>query len=264
MGECPFDALVVNGEHMSVEAIAIIPARSGSKSVRDKNIVTLGGFPLLAFSIVVAHLSKRVTRVILSTDSEEYAEIGRKFGAEVPFLRPAELSTDTATDRDFMFHAMNWILSHEEDVPEFWVHLRPTTPLREARHMDEAVDLLAKNPNATALRSAHVAPESPFKWFRRNNEGYLMSLTSENTSLDQFNLPRQAFPDVYIPDGYVDVIRSSFVLGGSSFHGDKVLGYESPPCTEVDSAEELDRLEFQLQKQESDLLEYLKKNFTEK
>ena len=248
---------------MNQDVVAIIPARSGSKSVRDKNIALLAGFPVLAYSIAAARMSSMVGRIILSTDSERYAEIGRRFGAEVPFLRPTEISTDRSTDRQFMEHAMTWVRDHEGSVPELWMHLRPTTPLRDPTHLDEAVDLIRSCPAATALRSAHECSESPFKWFRLNADGYLTALTSDDTSLDRFNLPRQAYPTVYIPDGYVDLVRASFVFGTTLFHGDKVLGYESPFCIEVDSQQELDRLEFQVRKDGSPLLDYLRKNFEE-
>ncbi len=160
-----------------------------------------------------------------------------------------------------MVHAMEWVREHEAHLPEFWVHLRPTTPLRDPRHLDEAVAMLEHRPEATALRSAHPSPESPFKWFRRNDRGYLTALTTDDTSLDRFNLPRQAYPTVFIPDGYVDIVRSSFVLDSQLFHGDRVLGYESPQSTEVDSTEELERLSFQLSKYGSPLLDYLKLHF---
>ncbi len=246
---------------MSCSVVAIIPARSGSKSVKDKNLAQLSGYPLIAYSIVAARMSKRIDRVLFSTDSEEYAALGRHYGAEAPFLRPAELSTDQSTDREFMVHAMEWVREHEAHLPEFWVHLRPTTPLRDPRHLDEAVAMLEHRPEATALRSAHPSPESPFKWFRRNDRGYLTALTTDDTSLDRFNLPRQAYPTVFIPDGYVDIVRSSFVLDSQLFHGDRVLGYESPQSTEVDSTEELERLSFQLSKYGSPLLDYLKLHF---
>lgn len=243
---------------MSCAVIAIIPARSGSKSIKDKNLALLGGHPLLAYSIVVARLSCRIERVMLSTDSEQYAEIGRRYGAEVPFLRPAEFSTDKSTDREFMAHAMEWVRDREGHLPEFWVHLRPTTPLRDPAHLDAAVTALESRPEATALRSAHPSPESPFKWFRRSDEGYLTALTTDDTRLDRLNLPRQSYPTVFIPDGYVDIVRSSFVLSVPLLHGDRVLGFESPHCTEVDSTEELELLEFQLRKHGSPLLDYLK------
>jgi CMP-N,N'-diacetyllegionaminic acid synthase len=245
---------------MKSEVIAIIPARSGSKGIKNKNLADLGGFPLLAYSIIAAKLSKRIDRILISTDSEQYADIGRKYGAEVPFLRPPELSGDSATDRDFMVHAMKWIKENEGTLPEYWVHLRPTTPLRDPVHLDAAIEILFQNSDATALRSAHASPESPFKWFRINDKGYLTALTSDDTQLDKFNLPRQNYPKVFIPDGYVDVVKSSLIMNSGFFHGDRVLAYESPFCTEVDSSDELELLNFQLQKFGSPLLDHLKKN----
>lgn len=246
---------------MNCPIVAIIPARCGSKSIKDKNLARLGGYPLIAYSIVAARMSNRIDRVLISTDSEYYAELGKRYGAEAPFLRPPELSTDKSTDREFMVHAMEWVRDHEGHLPELWVHLRPTTPLRDPRHLDEAVAMLESCSEATALRSAHPSPESPFKWFRRNDRGYLTALTADDTSLDRFNLPRQGYPTVFIPDGYVDIVRSSFVLNSQLFHGDRVLGYESPHSTEVDSTEELERLSFQLSKYGSPLLDYLKLHF---
>ena len=246
---------------MKNDFVAIIPARSGSKGIKDKNLSNLCGYPLLAYSIIAAKLAKQIDRVLISTDSEHYAEISRRYGAEVLFLRPAELSGDTSTDRDFMLHAMQWVQENESQTPEYWVHLRPTTPLRNPAHVDAAIQTLINRPEATALRSAHAAPESPFKWFRFNESGFLTSLISEDTSLDKYNLPRQSYPQVYIPDGYVDIVKSSFVLNSGQLHGSKVLGYESPYCTEVDSQDELELLDFQLRKCGSLLWDYLKTHF---
>jgi N-acylneuraminate cytidylyltransferase len=248
---------------MKNSVVAIIPARSGSKGIKDKNLSNLCGYPLIAYSIVAAKLAKQIDRMLISTDSELYAEVGRRYGVEVPFLRPVELSGDTSTDTDFMLHAMQWVQEKEGQLPEYWVHLRPTTPLRDPAHVDEAILTLINRPEATALRSAHVSPESPFKWFRFNESGFLTALTSEDTSLDKYNLPRQSYPKAYIPDGYVDIVKSTFVMNSGQFHGDRVLGYESPYCTEVDSRDELDLLEFQLRKYGSPLLDYLKTHFRE-
>ena len=160
-----------------------------------------------------------------------------------------------------MVHAMEWVRDHEGHLPEFWVHLRPTTPLRDPAHLDEAVAMLERCAEATALRSAHPAPESPFKWFRRNEYGYLTALTTDDTSLDRFNMPRQAYPTAFVPDGYIDIVRSSFVLNTQLFHGNRVLAYESPYCTEVDSLEELEYLDFELSKHGSPLFDHLKLHY---
>lgn len=238
--------------------IAIIPARSGSKSIKDKNLALLGGYPLIAYSIAAAKQAPGVDRVIVSTDSQEYADISVRYGAEVPFLRPSALSGDKSTDIDFMLHAMSWFDENEQIQPEYWVHLRPTTPLRDPAVIDAAISACRNASDCTALRSGHQSPESPFKWFRKSEDGYLMGLTSDDTDLDKFNLPRQSYPDVYIPDGYVDVVKRSFVQKTGALHGNRVLAFESPFCIEVDSIEELELLDFQISKQGSPLLDYLR------
>jgi CMP-N,N'-diacetyllegionaminic acid synthase len=156
-----------------LKTIAYIPVRGGSKGVPKKNIHPLGGYPLIAYTIAVAKLSKHITRIIVSTDSEEIAEIALRFGAEVPFIRPSEFAQDMSPDRGHFLHAMNWMKEHEQYVPEYWVHLRATTPLREPKIIDQAIEELHSRADATSLRSGHLAPESPCKWFRKDEDGFL-------------------------------------------------------------------------------------------
>ena len=148
-----------------MSTIAIIPARSGSKGVPGKNINLLGGIPLFAYSILAAKMMPEVERVIVSTDSKEYAELANKFGAETPFIRPDDISGDKSSDLDFFIHALEWFKLNEGAIPEFLLHLRPTTPLRDPKIMSEAVQLFLTKKEASSLRSGHVASESPFKWF---------------------------------------------------------------------------------------------------
>jgi CMP-N,N'-diacetyllegionaminic acid synthase len=234
------------------DIIAIIPARSGSKSLVDKNIKELSGHPLIAYSIAVAKLSKKIDRVIVSTNSQKYAKIAKQYGAEVPFIRPDEFSTDTATDKDFLVHAMSWLKENEGSMSEYWVHLRPTTPLRYVEAVDNAIDEIKQNKIATSLRSGHKAPESPLKWFVKGDRYFKGLIDGED-----YNLPKEAFQQVYIPDGFVDVVKPSFVMNNEEIHGDKMIGFESPICTEVDSVEEFDYIQYQLDKNGSELLDYL-------
>lgn len=234
------------------EVVAIIPARSGSKSVVDKNIKSLAGHPLLSYSVAAAQLSKHINRIIVSTDSEEYASIAKEFGAEVPFLRPQILSHDEASDRDFLLHAMKWIKDNEASLPEIWVHLRPTTPLRDPKQIDIALGLFLKSSEATSLRSAHPAPESPMKWFVRKGKYFEGFVDSELS-----NLPKEMFKQTYIPNGYIDIVRASFVMGNQNIHGGKMLSYISSVVNEVDSIEEFEYIEYQLKKHDSSLRKYL-------
>ena len=248
-----------------MNTIAIIPARGGSKGIPKKNIRPLKGYPLVAYSIAAAILSKRTERVVVSTDSEEIAEIAGYYGAEVPFLRPARYAADDSTDRPVILHALRWFQEHEGQVPEYWVELRPTTPLRDPAIIDAAIAKIVQHPEATSLRSGHPAPESPFKWFEKDENGYFQPLRPENPSLvppmnipEYYNLPRQCFATVYISDGYVEVIKASIALSSEMLFGEKVTGFVTPVCYEVDTLEELELIEYQIEKKGSPLLDYLR------
>jgi CMP-N,N'-diacetyllegionaminic acid synthase len=239
--------------------IAIIPARCGSKGVPGKNIKLLGGLPLFAYSIIAAKMMPSVSRVIVSTDSSEYGEIAIEYGAEVPFLRPKEISGDSSTDLDLFLHALNWFNEYENFIPEYFLHLRPTTPLRDPIIMEEAVKMFYININiATSLRSGHIAPESPYKWFLKDENNYFKGIREDLTP-EKVNLPRQSFPSVYIPDGYIDILKSSVILETGTLHGDKMLVFESPFCVEVDTKDDFDYLEFQIKKEGSTIINYIKK-----
>ena len=156
---------------------------------------------------------------------------------------------DSSTDRDFFIHAMNWFKDNENTVPEYWVQLRPTTPLRNPEKIDKAISMILSDDTATSLRSGHKAPESPLKWFiKRDN--YFKGLI-EN---EEYNLPKQSFEDVYIPDGYVDIVKASFLLNNEKIHGENIIAFESPVCTEIDSIEEFNYLEYQIKDGDSLLL----------
>lgn len=239
------------------DVIAIIPARGGSKGVPGKNIVPLLDHPLIAFSIVAAHHATSVERTIVSTDSAEIAEIALAYGAEVPFIRPAELATDSATDRGFLAHAMDWLREHEGITPEYFVHLRPTTPLRDPDVIDDAVRLIQNTPEATSLRSAHLASKTPYKWFELDDDGYFKGIRPDDPRPEYYNLPRQSFPPVYDPNGYVDVVRASQVLNSESIHGTNMLGYVTPFSHEVDTLDDIAFLEYLADKYGSPLLPFL-------
>ncbi|MFA5139660.1 MAG: acylneuraminate cytidylyltransferase family protein [Elusimicrobiota bacterium] len=223
--------------------IAIIPARGGSKGIRNKNLSLLGGYPLVAYAIAAARLSRRIRRTIVSTDSREIAETARRFGAEVPFMRPRRFARDDSPDLEWVRHALDWLRREEGGMPDLLVHLRPTTPLREPRIIDAAIARLAARPEATSMRSAHPVAETPVKWFRLRGGGYFKGLLPGYT-IEQLNLPRQAFPTVYVPDGYVDVLRPSYISRTGRLHGPQMLGFISPVCHEVDAPEDLDFLRY--------------------
>ncbi|KKR37511.1 MAG: Acylneuraminate cytidylyltransferase [Parcubacteria group bacterium GW2011_GWF2_40_10] len=240
--------------------VAIIPARGGSKNIPKKNIINLGGFPLIAYSIAAAKLSKKINRVMVDTDNEEIADISKKFGAEIPYLRPKEFATDFSTDFDFMNHSIGWFQENKKEIPDYIVHLRPTTPLREPCRIDEAIEKIISNKKATSLRSGYEIRESPHKLFGIKKD-FFTGLFPQDKRPEYWNLPRQAFPPVYQPDGYVDIIIPKFVIKNQKLHGTKILAYKSPDTGELDKFEDLKFIEFNLQKNNWEIYQYLKNNF---
>lgn len=231
--------------------IALIPARAGSKGVVDKNIRPIKNHPLLAYSVKVALIAKSISRVIVSTDSGEYALIAEKYGAEVPFKRSADVSGDGSTDYDVIKHFLDWMIDDGQPVPELIVHLRPTTPLRNPSLLDEAIQKIRQDQEATALRSIHEMSETAYKCLQVVGN-YLACICNKSLELDAANFPRQKFPTTYHPNGYVDILRSSFVLQNpEKIHGNKVIPFETPRTVEIDSAEDFDYLDYQISRNQN-------------
>lgn len=225
--------------------VALIGARAGSKGVPHKNIKLLGGRSLLAWSIAACLRSPSIDRVIVSTDSADYAALATKLGAEAPFLRPAEISGDRSTDYDFIVHALDW-LAAEGQEPDYLVHIRPTTPLRDPALIDAAVQAFQSSTKATSLRSVHEMSESAYKTFELAEGGQLKRLGADTTDLDSANSARQQFPSTYQANGYVDVLSSEFIRKYGLMHGDHVMPFITPSVVEVDTLEDFDYLEFQI------------------
>lgn len=240
---------------------AIIPARGGSKSVPRKNIKPLGGFPLLAYSIAAAKLSKKIDRIIVSTDNTGIAAVGRKYGAEVPFLRPAEFASDSSTDYDVLGHVLGWLEKNEKKVPDLFVYLRPTTPLRDPALIDKAIEYLNKKLQATSLRSGHELAEPPQKMFQINKEGFFEGFFPNDPSPDYYDLPRQNFPQAYHPNGYIDIVRVEILKKSGTTYGKKILSFVVPVSTEIDRPEDFKYLEYQFYKKPGRVFNYLNKKF---
>lgn len=222
----------------SSSILALIPARGGSKSVPRKNLRRLGGVPLIEYSVRVAQQAERVERVLVSTDDPEIAGAARSLGADVPFLRPAELAQDDTPDWPVFEHALTWLERYEGDRPEVIVHLRPTAPFRLARHVDEAVDLLLAHPEADSVRSVCLAPYTPYKMWRIGQGRLVPLLGSEMAG--SYNLPRQCLPPVYWQNASVDVVRRATLLEQRSMTGRVILPYVMEGRYSVDLDTEID------------------------
>jgi N-acylneuraminate cytidylyltransferase len=208
---------------MNSQILALIPARGGSKGVPRKNVMMIGGKPLIAYSILQAQASRRINRVIVSTDDDEIAQVARDWGAEVPFMRPVEFAQDLSPDIDAFRHALAWLKDNENYDPEMVVHLRPTGPARQIEIVDEAINLLWTHPEADAVRSVSIALQTPYKMWRINHLGFIEPLFRLPGVRDCQSLPRQQLPLAYWQNGYVDVVRPRAILLKHSMWGDCVL-----------------------------------------
>lgn len=204
------------------EVLAIIPARGGSKSIPRKNIRNFAGYPLIAYSIAAGKAAKNVNRLLVSTDDEEIASIAKDYGAEIPFLRPTELSQDDTPDLPVFQHALSWLEENEGYHPDILVQLRPTSPLRRTIHIDHAVQRLLEHPEADSVRTVCVPFQNPYKMWRIGEDGFLHTLLTFDMP-EPYNLPRQALPDVYWQTGYVDAAWTDTIQGKNSMTGDNIL-----------------------------------------
>jgi CMP-N-acetylneuraminic acid synthetase len=233
---------------MSIKSkvIAVIPARGGSKSVPKKNIQLLRNHPLISYSIAAGLKALCVDRVIVSTDSEEIAAVARKYGAEVPFMRPAELAQDETPDFPVFEHVIDWLKDNEGYVPDIVVQLRPTSPIRPIGCIDEAVRILESDPDADSVRGVVPSGENPFKMWK--HEGKYLQPLIKLDMYESYNMPRQKLPETFWHSGHIDVMRTSTIKIKKSLTGDIVLPVFIDPeyTTDIDTFVHLKMAEMML------------------
>jgi CMP-N,N'-diacetyllegionaminic acid synthase len=220
----------------SFRALGIIPARGGSKTVPRKNLVSLGGKPLIAWSIERGRESILLDRLIVSTDDDEIAGAALALGADVPFRRPSEFAADDTPDLPVFRHALEWLARHDAYVPDAVVHLRPTLPFRTARQIDEVIALLSEN-DVDCVKSVYVVDKHPHKMWRLADnrlEPYLDTPFRKAVGPD---FPRQKLEPVYWSAGLVDGIRTATIADLHSTTGERVLPYfvDADACVDLDT-----------------------------
>ena len=216
------------------ETLAVIPARAGSKGIADKNLATLCGRPLIAYTIEAALQSQLVSRVVVSTEDERIARSARQAGAEVPFLRPAELATDEATNVEVFADALERMRQLGFGGP--WaVLLQPTSPLRRAEDIDAAGRLMMQR-DADVVVSVTEAQPHPWLAMKSDAEGWLKPALFEG----QAQPSRQEFPPMYYLNGAIYLVKIEPFLERRSMYGPRTTAYVMPRERSVDVDEPVD------------------------
>lgn len=195
--------------------LAIIPARGGSKGIKNKNIVDLCNRPLISYSIIAALESKYIDKVVVSTDSEEIAEVARNYDAEVPFLRPKELASDTAKTIDAVMHCIE-TLEEMGQTYDYLVLLQPTQPLRQAYHIDEAIELLMDK-DEVSLISVRRVIDHPILIRTIDEVGNGVNLMNQSSTQR-----RQDFKQYYKVNGSIYINKIDQLTYETSLNDNKV------------------------------------------
>ena len=230
----------------SWRVLAVIPARGGSKSIPRKNARPLAGHPLLAWSVAAARQSVSVDRVLVSTDDPEIAEIALGAGAEVPFLRPAELALDHTPDLPVFEHAVRWLEREERWSPDVIVQLRPTSPFRPPGLVDAALALLWSDPEADSVRAVVSPAQNPYKMWRRHHGSPYLTPLLHDGGPEAYNRPRQELPPVEWQTGHLDLFRRDVLLHKGTLTGDRILPLRVPAryAIDIDTLEQWDYTEW--------------------
>ncbi len=212
-----------------MKVLGIIPARGGSKGVPRKNIRLLGGKPLLAYAAESALRAKNLTRVILSTEDEEIAEVGKSYGLEVPFLRPAHLALDTTPTLPVIQHAVGF-LETGGDIFDAICLLQPTNPLRRAEDIDNCIKLMESSNADSVISVLRVPAEYNPKWvYWINSDGALSLSTGDSEPIPR----RQDLPEAVHRDGTIYLTRTNVVMHKNSLYGSKICQYRIDPRRSV-------------------------------
>ena len=223
-----------------------IPARSGSKSIKDKNIQKINSIPLLVYSIKKAlNLKKKgvVDKIVFSSDSTKYINLTKKISKSVKIdHRIKKYSTDYSTDIEVFKHFIKKIEKKNKYLPEFFLHLRPTTPIRKDATITKAIKYFKKNKKKfSSLRSITYLENSSYKTMRIVN-GKLCNISKLNFDMDKLNQPRQSYEKTYVANGYVDLVKTKNILN-NIFHGSAVYPYLIKEFnSDIDNHEDLERV----------------------
>lgn len=207
------------------ECIALIPARSGSKRIKNKNIKLLSGHPLVAYSIITALKTKIFSRVIVSTDNEEYAKISRYYGAEVPFLRPVEFAADESPDIYWLKYSLKKIDAQKNKYDYFSI-LRPTSPFRSKSMILKAWEMILEDKTADSVRAVERCSQHPAKmWFVKGKRMTPVIKNPDHKGIEWYSTPLLALPGIFVQNSSLEIAKSQIPLNTNSIAGENIIPY---------------------------------------
>ena len=209
----------------SLEIHALIPARSGSKGIKNKNIVKINNKELIGYTIETAKQIKLIDKVIVSTDSVKIKKIAERFGAEVPFLRPLKFARDNSLDLDVFKHYIFWLNKTKQKIPHLIVHLRPTTPLRNRKKLSKAISLMLRKKNASCLRSFTYSDFSPYKTWKYKKNGGVEPVLLIKKYPEAHSMSRAKLPKTLNHIGIIDILRPKKTILKNSICGNSVMPF---------------------------------------
>jgi len=217
--------------------VAIIPARKGSKGVKNKNIKIYKKKPLLYHSIKVALKLNKVDKVIVSTDSKKYKFLAEKFGAQV-ILRPKKISQDYSVDKEYLLHAYKFLKEKENYVADLFFLLRPTCPDRDIKILKKITNYAIKNfKKYTSIRTVHALNNPPQKLFQIK-KNYLQGFFNNVLKGEYHAEPRQKYPLTYSPNSFLDVIKPRYFSNKKKLWGNKILPFVTIEYKDIDKKED--------------------------
>lgn len=204
---------------------AIIPARSGSKSIKNKNIIKINNHPIIAYTIAEAKKTKKIKKVLVSSDSKKYLRIAKKYGADILHLRSKKNSSDKSSDFDFFEEIDNYLNNDDNqiDQPNFFIHLRPNCPVRKSTTLNKAIKFFENKKNYTAMRSVEEMSETGYKNFEII-DNKLKGICNKTFNIEKQNNPKENFNKTYKANGYIDIINRKNIKK-NYLHGSKVLPF---------------------------------------
>lgn len=223
---------------------AIILARSGSKTIKHKNLQKIKGKPLIAWAIESCKRSKMIEKIFFCTDSIRYGKIAKKYGAHKIIIRPKSLSLDSTTDLETLKFVLKKIKNSGEN-PKIIAHIRPTTPFRKIKILDNAIKKFLKEKKASSLRTVHEMSETAYKSYEIDfKKNILKSLKNLKIDIELTNFPRQNFAKTYSANGIIDIYRTDEILKKNRLLGKNPIFYLTDHSHEIDTFEQLRYLKY--------------------